>query len=73
MRFEKDGKYLEIAQGISADKNGKPVWCIETDLDQRKLPESIKMQVEKTDREGYKRLKNAVIAWAKRKGFEHKN
>ena len=72
MRFEKDGDFVEITDAVSANANCE-VWFIETNLNFENLPVEFRKQVPKTDKNGFEKLKNAVVNWAKNSGFELKS
>ena len=69
MIFEKGNYFVEITQAISADTNDN-VWYVYTNLDWENLPVEFRSQVSETDQEGLEKLKNAMVKWADRKGFE---
>jgi hypothetical protein len=68
MRFEKDANYLELADAISTDTPNQS-WFIETNLDFKDLPIEFRNQIPRNDKQGYERLKNAVLNWAGRNGY----
>ncbi len=69
MLFKKGNDFVEITQAISADTNDN-VWYVYTNLDWENLPVEFRSQVSETDQEGLEKLKNALVKWADRKGFE---
>lgn len=69
MLFKKGNDFVEITQAISADTNDN-VWYVYTNLDWKNLPVEFRSQVSETDQEGLEKLKNALVKWADRKGFE---
>jgi hypothetical protein len=69
MLFKKGNDFVEITQAISADTNDN-VWYVYTNLDWKNLPVEFRSQVSETDQEGLEKLKNAMVKWADRKGFE---
>ncbi len=69
MLFKKGNDFVEITQAISADTNDN-VWYVYTNLDWENLPVEFRSQVSETDQEGLEKLKNAMVKWADRKGFE---
>jgi hypothetical protein len=69
MLFQKENDFVEITQAISADTNDT-VWYVHTNLDWENLPVEFRAQVSETDQKGLEKLKNALVEWADRKGFE---
>ena len=69
MLFKKGNDFVEITQAISADTNDN-VWYVYTNLDWENLPVEFRSQVSESDQEGLEKLKNAMVKWADRKGFE---
>ena len=71
MRFEKEGNFIEVTDGISADNDrfGIEVWFIETNLDFKDLPIEFRAQVLKSDVDGYAKLEAAVLSWTYRNEY----
>jgi len=69
MLFKKGNDFVEITQAISADTNNT-VWYVHTNLDWEDLPDEFRVQVSETDQGGLENLKNDLVKWADRKGFE---
>ncbi|MFA7257389.1 MAG: hypothetical protein WC047_07450 [Kiritimatiellales bacterium] len=69
MRVEKGTDFVEITDGLSVDQNGGEVWFISSSLDPHVLPDQFHAQVQKTDTEGYQKLEEAVLSWARRNEY----
>jgi hypothetical protein len=69
MLFKKENDFVEITQAISADTNDT-VWYVHTNLAFETLPVDFRVRVPETDREGLEKLKNALVKWADREGFD---
>jgi len=73
MRFEKEGDFVEISEGLSCDYNGNDeVWFVESNLEFKDLPIKFRVQVQKSNLEATKELQEVVSSWAKRNYFKLK-
>jgi translation initiation factor 2 alpha subunit (eIF-2alpha) len=68
MLFKKGKDFVEITQAISADTNDT-VWYVHTNLTFESLPVEFRVRVSEMDQEGLEKLKNAMVKWADREGF----
>ena len=69
MRVEKESDFVEIADGLSVDHNGREVWFIESSIHLKDLPEKLRVQVQKSDTGGFEKLKKALLNWAEDNKF----
>ena len=68
MRFENGSNFVEIAKALS-EADGE-VWIVESNISFEHLPVKFRARVKSSDEQGFERLKNAVLSWTERNGYE---